>query len=206
MRPVLAALVLVLSACGPAAVEPLCAPSESRSCACTSGAMGAQVCGESRQRFEPCVCDGTDGGVDAGHPELVDAGADAGGVAPHDAGVDAAVADGGPADGGPRDGGPVDAGRCTIVPQSGCPAGQACRYQYTSMMRTGIACEPAGIGIDGQTCERFDGGGDSCAPGYWCSFFCRRSCNTDADCPALDGRSRVCDPGGTAGPFCVFAP
>lgn len=122
-----------------------------------------------------------------------DVGSDSGTIA-SEAGTDAAVADAGPS----------DAGRCTVVPQSGCVDREACRFQSAGGVRTGTACEPAGTDRDGWPCERYDGGGDSCMPGLWCLTRCVRSCRADADCPPLDGRARECDPGGTAGPFCVF--
>lgn len=90
---------------------------------------------------------------------------------------------------------------CSIVPQSGCTGGQACRYQYAAGVRTGIRCEPAGDDLEGMLCTKYDAGGDSCAPGLFCSHQCRRSCETGDDC----GPGQVCDPGGLAGPFCVSA-
>lgn len=52
-------------AVGPAS----CTPGESKACACTSGAPGAQTCA-STGTYSPCVCDGTDAGSDAGTPSL----------------------------------------------------------------------------------------------------------------------------------------
>lgn len=99
---------------------------------------------------------------------------------------------------------PGDAGMCRLIPPTGCPDGLACRYQIEDGRRVAVACERAGTARDGEGCETYVDGGDSCLPGYFCSVQCRRYCGGDADCPPLGGRTRVCDPGGLAGRFCVF--
>jgi hypothetical protein len=128
-----------------------------------------------------------DGGddVDAGGP--IDAG--------RDAGSDAAIADAG-SDAGPPDGGPPDAGwgECSIVPQSGCMPGEACRRSESfGGPETGPpACEPAGPLEEGAACST--AGDDLCSPGLFCWVVCRRYCNTDADCPDRMGSPYRCVP------------
>lgn len=123
MRPALAALALVLTACGPAPLDPLCELRETRACTCSTGDLGTQACEESRQRFTECACDDVDGGaeIDAAVPSDGDGGLDASAV---DAGTDASIV--------LHDSGPIDAGtdapswECSVVPQAGCGVGAAC--------------------------------------------------------------------------------
>ena len=129
-----------------------------------------------------------DGGasvVDAGSAQ--DAGHDAGRAEP----VDAGRAE---LDAGAPDAGPVT---CTLVPQSGCPDGMACRQHVgpSGMLEGPPECEPAGTDDEGWRCEVYDGGGDSCLPGLRCSYFCRRYCYRDEDCRSDQrcGSGRSCE-------------
>lgn len=134
---------------------------------------------------------GTDAGgleADAGRPVARDAGRDAGRVEP----VDAGRAE---LDAGAPDAGPVT---CTLVPQSGCPDGMACRQHVgpTGALEGPPECEPAGTDDEGWRCEVYDGGGDSCLPGLWCDgLTCLRSCRNDGDCPTRNGHEQRCTGG-----------
>lgn len=163
---------------------------------------------------------GCSGGAEVDAGELADAGAlDLDGGREDDAGreldagqleLDAGRDAGREADSGtPVDGG-VDAGSCffccDLFPQGGCADGEACRYQVEDGMRTGTACEPAGTDGEGDRCETYETGGDSCQAGMFCSGICRRLCQNDDDCPELvPGVERECYSGGLSGPYCQNA-
>lgn len=122
--------------------------------------------------------------------------ADAG---PGDAGRDAAIDAG---SGAATDGG---SGVCSLVPQSGCGGGEACRRSA----RDGVfphdgpeACEPAGPLAEGQSSPSLYGGcwadsfggRDRCQAGLFCWTVCRRYCRSDSDCPPIDGTLQRCVP------------
>ena len=150
--------------------------------------------------------------VDAGAPDGgsagMDAGRDAGGEVDAAVGTDAGeMLDGGSDAGSDASavGGCDGAICCDRFDPSTCAPDEACRYQIEGGMRTGVACEPAGTDGDGQMCEVYPDGGDSCRFGYFCSGTCFRYCRDDSDCPPLLGRARVCGTGGLAGRFCETA-
>lgn len=134
--------------------------------------------------------------ADAGSAE--DAGHDAGRV---DAGeLDASVPDAGPVDAGEVDAGSdagPDAGppdECTVVPQSGCADGEACRTHEwvesppgTWMRVYRVHCEPAGDLPEHWNEGSCGGiGGDMCEAGLFCLFGngCVRYCIPGGDpCP-----------------------
>lgn len=200
MRARDAILAMVLAACSEPAPM-VCTPGESRSCACPTGATGAQICADDGSRLGECVCADLDGGggeMDAGVHEH-DAGSDAGAYA-RDAGQDA----------GPPDAGPVDAGppwgECWLAPQGGCPEGYACRLRYIFPDEPREPrCEPAGTLREGEPCMLEPGTQrDPCAPGLWCSGStvvsgrCYRYCHPDhpeIECgPDHLGDPMVCRP------------
>lgn len=81
LRAGLASLLLCATACGGGASSSDgsgCTAGQSISCACASGAAGAQVC-QANQTFSPCSCL-SNGGVDAGKDAASDAGRDAASV------------------------------------------------------------------------------------------------------------------------------
>ena len=103
---------------------------------------------------------------------------------------------------------PEAGGTCNVFPACGCPAGQVC---YPNTKATGLKCFPSGGLVDGTDCST----GDLCASGFGCfGSICKRYCQLDSDCPAVDGAqscnqtywdsvntiagvsicSRVCDP------------
>ena len=103
---------------------------------------------------------------------------------------------------------PEAGGTCNVFPACGCPAGQVC---YPNTKATGLKCFPSGGLADGTDCST----GDLCASGFGCfGSICKRYCQLDSDCPAVDGTqscnqtywdsvntiagvsicSRVCDP------------
>jgi hypothetical protein len=96
---------------------------------------------------------------------------------------------------------PEDAGSCFSpcdpVLQCGCPAGQACHFNGTTVM---LVCAAAGISPQGATClDNFD-----CAPGYSCSTtaghysVCMKYCRDDSGCASV-GAASICVP--FRGPF-----
>jgi hypothetical protein len=110
------------------------------------------------------------------------------GPTPDDAGPDAPAADAGATDAGGEDGGPaVDAGPacvsgpCDLVDQSGCAAGEACRFASVDDAPPGPVCAPVGDVAEGEPCD----GPDRCELGTSCiAGFCRRlCCDGDVDCP-----------------------
>jgi hypothetical protein len=80
--------LLALSACA-SDPAPTCQLGRSQSCACSSGATGAQECGPLGV-WSPCVCTGSDAGSDVSPAADVDASSDA-------AGRDVLLVDGAPA-------------------------------------------------------------------------------------------------------------
>jgi hypothetical protein len=103
---------------------------------------------------------------------------------------------------------PEAGGTCNVFPACGCPAGQVC---YPNTQATGLKCFPSGGLADGTDCST----GDLCVSGFGCfGSICKRYCQLDSDCPAVDGTqscnqtywdsvntiagvsvcSRVCDP------------
>lgn len=144
--------------------------------------------------------------LDAQAPDAADYDAsldDAGEVLDEGA-LDAGVAWDAGADAGMRDLG-TDAGRgydgeCTLVPQSGCAPGEACRLQRVSMTFVS-ACESVGYYAlaEGQSLPHTpgsglpyacrDASGDACAAGLFCmDTQCRRYCVVGGDpgqCPTL---------------------
>lgn len=200
MRPTIVAIALALTACSPAPLEPLCVPGESRECACSSGATGAQVCDDTGEHFMPCACDGADGGVEDAS------------VADASSAVDASPGDaGGLIDAGRDSGSPVDAARpdaptwaCSVVPQSGCAPGYACRLSHVGGRTPGNGppeCVDAGFrGERDISCTRWSGVPDSppddCAEGLFCWIVCRRYCLPSGDpCPSVGGSPFRCETG-----------
>lgn len=189
----IAMVAAVLAGCsvapgGPDAdVELVCTPGESRACACSSGASGAQICTDDGRRLGPCTCaelDGGTGGEDAGGER--DAGAEL------DGGVDAGT------DGGPRDAGPPW-GECWLVPQAACESGEACRVHDPIFPERYPHCEPAGALAEGAVCMLAAGTRrDPCAPGMYCSGDtvasgrCRRYCDPVED--PVCGEDHLGDP------------
>jgi hypothetical protein len=135
-------------------------------------------------------------------PATTDAGPDDGGVLEQDAApaIDATLVDDGGVDAGlASDGGPGYGGECTVVPQSGCEIGEACRFARAADSSLVSVCQSAGPLEEGERCAAGD---DQCAPGLVCSAdFCRRFCLVDGaaeQCPPLDGMTMEClerDPG-----------
>jgi hypothetical protein len=77
-------------------------------------------------------------------------------------------------------------GVCNYQAQTGCPANQACRPQFTTVSPdVSPGCEAAGTGKSGATCAS---GGD-CAVGYFCASdgACHKQC--------CHGDWSACDPG-----------
>lgn len=146
-----------------------------------------------------------DGGADAGGshdagldalvdapPEPADAAADA--AAPIDAPIDA------PADAGAD----APAGECSVVPQSGCAAGEACRYSprpsppFVEPYDGPPHCVPAGPlgegegGSESPFCWDSDHN-DRCQAGFFCWTSCRRYCDPGgAPCPMRGGSPQRC--------------
>lgn len=174
MRPV---LVLLLAACSnPPATG--CDPGDVRTCTCSSGGPGAELCLGDRS-FGPCECLYVDGGLDAG--------TDAGEL---DAGRDAGTRDGG-LDAGPRDAGPPE-GECWLVEQLGCRPGQSCRRTPASAPLCSVcgppACQPDGLLGEWDNTRNCNSGepDDRCQAGLFCLGFgrCARFCDPDgAPCP-----------------------
>lgn len=160
-------------------------------------------------------CGGVDGPLDAGDDELDagsrrdaghdDPGRDAGGMdaATRDSGApgDAGETDAGAPDSG-WDAGPLIIGECSVVPQAGCGADEACRARLTSSGREGY-CERAGGQAEGCThlvdggclpCRTPDGS-DRCQAGLFCgsSDRCVRYCRSDADCVPVEDRVFTCN-------------
>lgn len=174
----------------------VCAPGESRACACANGATGAQVCSDDGDRLLACECRADDAGV----VEL-----DA------QAGIDATITlpDSGPADGGRDativitipDSGPRDAFAwdCSVVPQSGCPVGYACRLSHVGGRSPGNGapeCVRAGVRDERQSCTSgtADPDADNCQRGLFCWTTCRRYCEPFGEpCPAIEGTPQRCD-------------
>lgn len=188
---------LALAACSsPMPAEPVCTPGEARACACSSGAMGAQVCSEDGARLGPCECSPLvdDAGLDVDGGVLVD---DAG-RAERDAGRFEEPDAGQPVE--PDAGPELDAGpppRCDLITQEGCVAPyQACRRRRGgpySLPHSGEPdCFPIGTAPEwtsGTQCwgEDADGGRlDLCGRGLFCQSFnkCVRFCD-----PANEGQS-----------------
>jgi hypothetical protein len=100
--------------------------------------------------------------------------------------------DGSGGGGDPVDAAPPDAfvqGECTLVPQTGCQAGQACDLDDTELATAGTLCRNAGIGSDTSTCTT----NTQCAAGYTClggsptTSQCYEFCAGDSDCLLLQG-------------------
>lgn len=128
----------------------------------------------------------------------------------HDAPMDTAATDVGARDAPPIDAGsPTDAGidawgTCSIVPQSGCSATEACRRSprleppFVRPHDGPPACELAGLIGEGRSLPgggcRVDGD-DQCAAGLFCTppGTCARYCDpAGAPCPDLDGSPMRC--------------
>ena len=79
---------------------------------------------------------------------------------------------------------PAAGGTCNVFPACGCPAGQIC---YPDTPATGLTCEAtAGLG-EGAACN-----GKGCASSLGCfGGVCKRYCQSDSDCPAID-TARAC--------------
>lgn len=73
---------------------------------------------------------------------------------------------------------------CSMVPQCGCGANQACDLD-TSMLATGAtACRSAGIGTEETTCTQ----AATCTAGYGCiGGHCRKWCENDNTCTGGSG-------------------
>lgn len=219
-------LATVLAVCvAGCATDAICTAGESRPCACPGGASGTQICGDDGAPGE-CVCTPTEDAsvpIDGGRPDasrdasMLDAGRVDASAPPdaftrdassRDAGRDAAVADAG-----------VDARadaptwECSVVPQSGCPVGYACRLSIvTTSCGPGCTtsrtpgngppeCVPAGIRSPETTCAGAIA--DDCQAGLFCFSTCRRYCDPGGPaCPSVDGSPQRCnaDPGSLLDP------
>ncbi|MBP9207043.1 MAG: hypothetical protein KBG28_23945 [Kofleriaceae bacterium] len=110
-----------------------------------------------------------------------------------DAGTDRPPGDGRPNDGGEGPDAPAQA--CSLFPQAGCPAGQACDVAEGS-----TACRPAGFGTATATCAT----DATCAPGRSCvadgdsDASCLELCQDDDDCAPDSGSRCVVDEAETA--------
>lgn len=196
-RAGLALAVIVVMGCTSPEGAP-CTPGESRACACTSGAMGAQVCGEDGSGLGPCVCAETDGG------ELVDAGMvvepDAGPLR-HDAGARDAGHDAGQLE---RDAGrpDTDAGpplECDLYSRELCGLGSQCGVGRTCRRsadddepRDNVETGPPECEDTGTILEHNYGFVGLCNDDTECQ--CGLFCNTGGECV------RYCDLSGEACP------
>lgn len=139
-----------------------------------------------------CGGDATIAMVDASRD--LDAGADASPIdsSVRDTGIGAPI-DAARADAAP-DAGRTLAGECTVVPQTGCESGEACRRVLVGG-EPAAQCRPAGTIADGEECT-VSAEGDPCGPGLVCSSsqcvpYCRTS---EDDCTPLRGYERWCRP------------
>jgi len=74
---------------------------------------------------------------------------------------------------------PKAGGTCNVFPACGCPTGQACS---PNTQATGLKCFPSGSLGEGADCTSGD-----CASGLGCfGDVCKRYCQFDSDCPAVD--------------------
>jgi len=74
---------------------------------------------------------------------------------------------------------PAAGGTCNVFPACGCPTGQACS---PNTQATGLKCVPAGSLGEGADCTSGE-----CASGFGCfGDVCKRYCQLDSDCPAVD--------------------
>lgn len=73
---------------------------------------------------------------------------------------------------------------CELVPQCGCPAGEACDLDGTALPTGGTACRPVTApGMELSTC----GGTTTCAAGFVCLGLCHEYCENDTQCTAPGG-------------------
>jgi hypothetical protein len=79
---------------------------------------------------------------------------------------------------------PAAGGLCNL-PACGCATGQICAANTPA---TGLTCFAAGAGGEGAACS-----GTDCASGLGCfGGLCKKYCQVDTDCPAVDG-ARECE-------------
>jgi hypothetical protein len=73
---------------------------------------------------------------------------------------------------------------CTLVPQSGCPAGSACDLDPAASAGSSTRCRVAGSGTERTLCTQ----GSGCAAGSHCAAgACIRFCRSDTDCAGPGG-------------------
>lgn len=171
--------------------EAPCVPGESRACACSSGATGAQVCADDGSSLGECVCTESDGGQhleddaasesDAG--AVQDAGRELDGG--HDAGRERDAGGSTRPDAGPPpepDAGPP--AECTVIPQGGCEPWEACRM-VLGWRDVPAHCSPAGTMPETEYdetvhCYDVENDRDLCEAGLYCNRRvgrCVRHCN-----------------------------
>lgn len=80
LRRATVAFALVVAACSDEVSTTPCAPGDAKSCACTNGDQGAQVCNEDGSAWGTCVCDGSGGGSGATSTTTSSAGGAGGGL------------------------------------------------------------------------------------------------------------------------------